>query len=582
MTDILLDAVTCLPTGTYYSFVHGAVIKKVYDGETSDARLLATLCGSQLPGVITSTQSIMFVRLRSDHSGQHKGFSARFSEACGSTITTASIGGVISSPLYPAKYPNNQNCTWIIQAQDPFNHVTISFTDFETEDSRNCSKDFVEILDGNNYESPSKGHYCGNLIPHPVTSFSNALVLKFVSDDYTSGKGFHATYSASTSACGGVLHMDTGEFNSPSYPENYPANTECVWNILSSPGNRLMLSFISFSLQMSENCSLDYVEIREANETGIFLGRFCGNTLPSNVSSIIGHILWIKFVSDGSISDSGLRATFSHLFGNNIEGTYGQIASPLWPRQYPHHSNYVWRINVESGRIIEIRILEMDIEGHTTCSSDKLRIYDGPDIHYHVIGTYCGVMEPPSLFSSGSSATVQFTSDSTIRKKGFLLEWTAIDISPGPVPNITQGDNNLAPELAVVCGREAPGPIRSSGDSMFLVFSSDTSVSGGGFNASYHKSCGGYLHANRGLITSPNYPENYAPSQNCTWHVVVTAGFTVAVHFEQTFEIQNNDAACHSGDYIEWASSPSHGNWSSLDQVFTHRCDISAFSNSPF
>ncbi|XP_063777593.1 cubilin [Pseudophryne corroboree] len=594
----------------------------VYDGETSDARLLATLCGSQLPGVITSTQSIMFVRLRSDHSGQHKGFSARFSEACGSTITTASIGGVISSPLYPAKYPNNQNCTWIIQAQDPFNHVTISFTDFETEDSRNCSKDFVEILDGNNYESPSKGHYCGNLIPHPVTSFSNALVLKFVSDDYTSGKGFHATYSASTSACGGVLHMDTGEFNSPSYPENYPANTECVWNILSSPGNRLMLSFISFSLQMSENCSLDYVEIREANETGIFLGRFCGNTLPSNVSSIIGHILWIKFVSDGSISDSGLRATFSHLFGNNIEGTYGQIASPLWPRQYPHHSNYVWRINVESGRIIEIRILEMDIEGHTTCSSDKLRIYDGPDIHYHVIGTYCGVMEPPSLFSSGSSATVQFTSDSTIRKKGFLLEWTAIDISPGPVPNITQGacggvlrtgetplfvfspgwpnqyapnlmctwvirspestvelnllyvdieahgtcnydrlvirdgDNNLAPELAVVCGREAPGPIRSSGDSMFLVFSSDTSVSGGGFNASYHKSCGGYLHANRGLITSPNYPENYAPSQNCTWHVVVTAGFTVAVHFEQTFEIQNNDAACHSGDYIELRNGP--------------------------
>ncbi|XP_075068011.1 cubilin [Mixophyes fleayi] len=595
----------------------------VYDGENGDAEPLAVLCGSQLPSAITSTQNTMFVRLRSDSSQQHKGFSARFSEACGSTIMTDSIGGVISSPLYPSKYPNNQNCTWIIQAREPFSHVTLSFTDFQTEDrNHNCSEDFVEILDGNNYESPLKGRYCGNLIPHPVTSFSNALVLKFVSKFNTNGKGFHATYSASTSACGGVLHMENGAFNSPSYPEEYPANTECVWNILSSPGNRLMVSFISFSLQMSENCSSDYLEIREANETGVFLGRFCGNTLPNNVSSIIGHILWIKFVSDGSVGGSGFRATFSHLFGNNIEGTYGQIASPLWPRQYPYRSNYMWKINVESGRIIEIRILELDIEDDTTCSYDKLRIYDGPDIHFHIIGTYCGVTQPPSLFSSGSSVTIQFVSDNSISKNGFLLEWTAIDLSPGPAPNRTQGacggilrtgetplfvfspgwpnqyipklmctwvirspdstvelnllyvdieehsacnydklvirdgDNNLAPELATVCGRESPGPIRSSGDAMFLLFSSDADGSGGGFNASYHKGCGGYLHANRGLITSPNYPENYTPSENCTWHVAVTVGFTITVYFEESFEIQNNDAACSSGDYLELRNGP--------------------------
>jgi len=41
------------------------------------------------------------------------------SKACGSFIESDSVGAAISSPLYPAKYPNNQNCSWIIQAQEP-------------------------------------------------------------------------------------------------------------------------------------------------------------------------------------------------------------------------------------------------------------------------------------------------------------------------------------------------------------------------------------------------------------------------------------------------------------------------------
>lgn len=38
--------------------------------------------------------------------------------------------------------------------------------------------------------------------------------------------------------------MAEGIFNSPGYPEVYPANVECVWNVVSSPGNQLQLSFM--------------------------------------------------------------------------------------------------------------------------------------------------------------------------------------------------------------------------------------------------------------------------------------------------------------------------------------------------
>lgn len=123
-------------------------------------------------------------------------------------------------------------CLWLVT------HVTLSFTDFELEMiSSNCSHDAVKILDGDNYQAPSigtytvcvfvrafpkayavnndtvcdditelnlgnilSGHYCGFEIPHPVTSFSNSLVINFISDQSVSRKGFRATYSASISS----------------------------------------------------------------------------------------------------------------------------------------------------------------------------------------------------------------------------------------------------------------------------------------------------------------------------------------------------------------------------------------------
>ncbi|XP_066485218.1 cubilin [Tiliqua scincoides] len=594
----------------------------VFDGPNNAAPRLGKFCGGQRPPPITSRQNTMFVRLRSDSSIHHKGFSARFTEACGSVLEADSAGAAISSPLYPAKYPNNQNCSWIIRAQEPFNHVTLSFTHFEIENSRqNCSADYVEIREGDNDDAPLQGRYCGTTMPYPVTSFGNALSVNFVSNNVITAEGFRATFAASTSACGGTFHMERGSFNSPEFPEPYPLNVECVWNIRSSPGNRLQLSFTEFQMEDSANCAKDYLEVWEGSFHDQLLGRYCGNSLPLNLTSITGHILWVKFVSDGSKSGIGFRATFAHLFGNNIVGNMGQIASPLWPRNYPHNSNYKWMISVNATQVIHGRILEMDIEDLFFCFFDKLKVYDGPSTHSRLIATYCGTTSS-SFTSSGNSVTLQFTSDSSASRKGFLLDWHAVETSTdaehgipigacggfstlsevplllyspgwpsnyGNFANCTwviraldstvdfnilaldieshsscnydklvfrDGDSSVAPVLSTVCGREVPGPIRSTGDAMFIQFTSDASIVGAGFNASIHKSCGGYLHADRGVIASPNYPQMYPENLNCTWHVLVTAGFIMSVHFEQPFQVLNDDASCNRGDYVELRNGP--------------------------
>uniref|UniRef100_A0A8C9LFB5 Cubilin n=1 Tax=Pavo cristatus TaxID=9049 RepID=A0A8C9LFB5_PAVCR len=382
--------------------------------------------------------------------------------SCGSFIESDSVGAAISSPLYPAKYPNNQNCSWIIQAQEPFNHITLSFTDFDIENnSQNCTADFVEILDGNNYDAPLQGRYCGTTMPHPITSFGNALVVNFISNNNITARGFRATYAASSSSCGGTFHMDRGAFNSPGYPEPYPLNTECVWTILSSPGNRLQLSFISGfqCLKKSFLVSTHPIIVRP-----FFLAQ---------EDAYIFVFLYIIGACGGTVTS---------------EETPSFLYSPGWPLNYRNFADCVWLIRAP-GSTVEFNILALDIESHSSCYYDRLTIQDG--------------------------------------------------------------DDGLSPLLATICGREPPGPVRSTGETMFIRFVSDASVTGAGFNASYHKSCGGYLHADRGVITSPSYPQDYTPNLNCSWHVLVTSGFIITVHFEQPFQVKSEDASCNSGDYVE-------------------------------
>ncbi|XP_035298709.1 cubilin isoform X2 [Cricetulus griseus] len=594
-----------------------------YDGSSSINTRVANVCGRQKPPTsITSSGNSLFVRFQSGSSSQSRGFRAQFRQECGGHIITDS-SDTISSPLFPDIYPNNQNCTWIIEAQPPFNHIALSFSHFQLQGGTDCTEDFLEILDGKDYDAPVRGRYCGASLPRPIISFGNALTLRFVSDSFATFQGFHALYSASTSACGGTFNIADGFFNSPDYPAEYHPNLECIWNIVSSPGNQLQLSFLSFQLENSPNCNKDFVEIREGNATGRLVGRYCGNSIPGNYSSIKGHTLWIRFVSDGSGNGMGFQGRFNQIFGNdNIVGSRGKIASPLWPESYPHNSNYIWTVNVNASQIIRARILEIDMESTSNCNFDKLKIYDGIDIHSRLIGTYCSNQLLDSISSSRNSMTFQFSSDSTISGKGFLLEWFAVDVSPGVIPAIAtgacggymttgdtpvlffspgwpgeydnrddciwiiyapdstvelniismdiesqpvcdydrliirDGDNNLSPLLAVLCGRDIPGPIRSTGEYMYIRFTSDSSITGAGFNASFHKSCGGYLHADRGIITSPKYPDTYLPNLNCSWHVLVQSGLTIAVHFEQPFQIQNKDSSCSQGDYLVLRNGP--------------------------
>ena len=52
------------------------------------------------------------------------------------------------------------------------------------------------------------------------------------------------------SQCGGHLTGDYGEFKSPNFPEKYPDNTECNWEITVPEGKKVNLTFLSFNVSV--------------------------------------------------------------------------------------------------------------------------------------------------------------------------------------------------------------------------------------------------------------------------------------------------------------------------------------------
>lgn len=94
-------------------------------------------------------------------------------------------------------YDPLQDCHWLITAPPGYNvQFTISEMDLKesnfnvTEVGKHmlCNSDYLEVRDGGPY-AEIIGHYCGDKIPPEITSTSNLMWIRFVSDGLNQGRG---------------------------------------------------------------------------------------------------------------------------------------------------------------------------------------------------------------------------------------------------------------------------------------------------------------------------------------------------------------------------------------------------------
>lgn len=119
--------------------------------------------------------------------------------------------------------------------------------------------------------------------------------------------------------CGGQLTATKGNIASPTTSGVYSPSENCTWIIKQVPGSVVKLSFSKFGLERSDNCTKDYVLVRNGQTLDSpVIGRFCGGDIPSNYVST-GPTVLVQFVSDGETGGIGFEATYERV----VHGEFG-------------------------------------------------------------------------------------------------------------------------------------------------------------------------------------------------------------------------------------------------------------------
>lgn len=87
--------------------------------------------------------------------------------------------------------------------------------------------------------------------------------------------------------------------------------------------------------------------------------------------------------------------------------------------KYQNNEDYTVTFCSSNGNPIELNFSSFDVQSHSSCSRDRLRIYDGNSTSATLIGTYCGTTSPGTITSSGTCLTFRFTSNGGTRKQGW-------------------------------------------------------------------------------------------------------------------------------------------------------------------
>ncbi|XP_019614808.1 PREDICTED: CUB and sushi domain-containing protein 1-like [Branchiostoma belcheri] len=487
--------------------------------------------------------------------------------SCGNQTVFNSDSGSFTSPNWPGPYPLSANCTWQINVS-PGNVVMIrtttppaalsrapstlvvmpQFDDFNLEHGgRTCIWDSLRIHDGPDISSPVIATLCGSSVDPVMTSGSSAFVV-FHSDESITDSGFFATFTAyneplrttqasttvgtteftvvattPTVSCDNptVLNGTFGSFTSPGYPGNYPNNAYCTWQISVNMSDVVAIRFTAFHLENSNGCYYDSLVVRDGPDaTAPVLATLCGSSARTVTTT--GNSAFLVFTSDGSVTRSGFFATFSAedipptpqartTVGTTevvattptvqcdnptvLNGNFGSFTSPGYPGHYPNNAYCTWQIYVNMSDVVAIRFTHFNLEYDSTCYFDSLVVHDGPDATAPEIATLCG-LSASDVFTTGNSAFLVFTSDGSVTGSGFFATFTAEDTPPTPQASSTVGTTKrVATTETVSCGNPT------------------------------------VLNGNSGSFTSPGYPGNYPNNAYCTWQISVNMSDVVAIRF---------------------------------------------------
>ncbi|XP_075705835.1 ovochymase-2-like [Rhinoderma darwinii] len=450
--------------------------------------VLGTYCGHSRPKPLVSVGNRVFVTFLSNSKTTDKGFHAKYEAVDPKNIADiVGGGGYLYGNLGEFQSPSTYDIKnydlyqWRI-AVDAGHRIKLSFTRFDLEIAgpTGCNE-VVEIYDGDGKGSPKLGQFCGKEIPDPVVATSNSVLVRFKVNQQGVRGAFHAKYIAFEgviptespsyidSGCGSnaLQKGRKGFLYSLNYPDTYPPDLQCSWNISVTPGWLIKLTFINLAMDGDiGQCNGDKLD-DVTSICFVISGSFCGFLKPPVIISS-SNKLFLKFSTDKLLTDRGFEVKWEEVHPDDIEEIQscgggsteetGVIKSPNWPNNYAPNRLCVWHLQVPEGKKITINFTHFDLEDVDIFNKlcyDYVAVYEESSVETIKHGPFCGTKLPTRITSQSNTLTIRFYSDIFTESKGFRAYWTTnlLQAPPTEAPPAPNPWDSIKIEWPNKCGQ---------------------------------------------------------------------------------------------------------------------------------
>ncbi|KAG8252002.1 hypothetical protein J6590_068210 [Homalodisca vitripennis] len=227
---------------------------------------------------------------------------------------------------------------------------------------------------------------------------------------------FTLTYK--TDQCGGIVHGPQAVITSPGYPNKYPANIDCAWNVKFQQDSQV-------HYRMNKDLARVY-----GNTSQLGIIRIT-HMSPSRGASFPGHLLTLAITPaiPSPLTMISIRDHFWLVYNfqlNSLLGTAKTNVTLIWATLWMSRSGTSLTANVEilgfmgnSIDLVKFEAVDLDPD----CSKDFLRLYNGENQRNpHLIPSLCGNTVPRELRTQSNFMFLEFHSGPTNPShKGFRI-----------------------------------------------------------------------------------------------------------------------------------------------------------------
>ncbi|TGZ65734.1 hypothetical protein CRM22_005736 [Opisthorchis felineus] len=401
---------------------------KVYDGETADANILGTYCGTVTIVPIVSSGPRLFIHLHRPDAISADQFKARYvSSSCSEAIKTPS--GLIK---WSKQGTPEFDCIWKLDMRNSapidlrFQHMMVK------SQEAGCLDSFLEVYDGTSGTARMLRKTCGPIILPSVRSTGPHMTIYVHVNQVYAYHDFEATYESME---------DCHRYRAPSglieWRASPDSSKDCVWVIQPRNKKRIFLQFSRFNLGgQGTPCTNNTLKVFNGyRKTCCLVGDYCGHhnelVFLSSRPRMDLHLISAEFRS-GDNFKATYEAPECQFTLNNRSGTF---TAPPEGFHFRAYLNCLWNIQKKQNQRIDLNFIRIDLD----CNEGSVVVYSGTVGQLTQLASYCGRLQNKRIISWKTDLVVYIRATGLTPLVIFAADYTIEDVLQ-PEPDVADGE----------------------------------------------------------------------------------------------------------------------------------------------